>query len=63
MKIEKGIPIPKRRNGLTEFMRGMKVGDSALVPFSLGVHAQAGYAKIKVVTRPEKGKMRIWRTK
>lgn len=32
IKIDKGVPLPPRGNGLFDAMRAMQVGDSFLVP-------------------------------
>jgi len=68
MKIDKGIPIPKKGGrcfGITALMRGMEIGDSFELPKSAarngGLYAVAGYVGIKITRRTENGATRVWR--
>jgi hypothetical protein len=66
LKIEKGIPIPGRRNGFSETLRKMKPGDSVLLPrdrLNANALAHDVLGSGNYATRKEDGGTRVWRTK
>lgn len=68
MKIEKNIPLPKRRNQWADLARKMEVGDSVLLKntaeaLSLGLAVKRIF-KGKVTTAKQAcGNIRTWRIK
>lgn len=65
IKIEKGIPVPRavKSGPVLEALRKMQVGDSILI--SAGernnTHNRSKIANIKITTRQEGEKLRVWR--
>ena len=65
MKIETGIPVPDRGNGITAALRRLKKGDSVLIPGKKAVE-MSGYvtnAKMtgKLTMRSTADGVRVWR--
>lgn len=68
LKIEDGIPVPARWDGLTDALRKLKVGQSFLLSKEKRntVHASAFHAFGKrghIATRSEGDNVRVWRIK
>lgn len=65
LTINKNVPIPPIRTGLTHTLRAMDVGDSFVVPVKkrVNVVAVARQADITIITRAEGQKLvRVWKT-
>lgn len=65
IKIESGIPIPNDyKTGLAITFRSMKVGESFLLPANQrnGLFTAAQRENIKILTRKDGDKIRVWRT-
>lgn len=65
MKIESGIPIPQRGDGLTALLRRMEIGDSIFIagkrPQQVGTQI-SGAKPFRFTTRSVEGGIRVWRT-
>lgn len=65
-EIEKGIPIPPHSNNRLsrpKIVAQMEIGDSLLLNTSGGIFGDAMKCGIKIVSRKEGKKVRIWRVK
>ncbi len=63
--IEKNVPMPGRKRGLTNALRQMDVGDSTMIDETQrrSVYACASAAGVKVTTQKQPtGDWRVWRT-
>lgn len=66
MKIEKNIPIPRKNTGPCKYpplLKQMEIGDSILVTTSqyAGVNLAAHKMGIKLTSRAEDDKRRVWK--
>ena len=63
LKIDKGIPVPKKTGPILEVMRMLEVGDSFLIsPVQRsGLCRMANLAKIKITSHTEGDRVRVWR--
>jgi hypothetical protein len=65
-KIEKNIPIPRRRGGFLQTMREMEIGDSVLIPLQVrnSVSTTAKRLNIELTSKKINDKeVRVWRVR
>lgn len=64
MNIQKNIPFPIRRVGLTHDLRNLEIGDSRLFNSSArsSIYQLAKNIGIKIITSSEDDQIRVWRT-